>query len=111
MNACNCATQLSSPNLQAHIEHFACDEFQWTKTSDPGHDWLPERDIAGAPQEEVAIYLIDTLLFKKSQGELECFIITCLDTTTNLLPIVHIFNKSSNHIAVKFEQTWLAHYL
>ncbi len=34
----------------------------------------------------------------------------CTDTTTNLVEIARIFEKSSNHIAACFEHTWLSQY-
>ncbi len=36
--------------------------------------------------------------------------LTAIDTVTNLIEIVRIDNKESDHIARKFAQCWLTHY-
>ncbi len=93
-----------------HIDHFACDECQQAKSSGPGHGLLPNQDIAGAPWEEVAVDLIGPWPVATPHDTVEFFALTCIDTTTNLVEIAHIFKKSSDHVATPFEHTWLSRY-
>ncbi len=93
-----------------HIERFACDECQRAKPSGPGHGLLPDRDIAGAPWEEVAVDLIGPWTTSTPHGSVDFFALTCIDTTTNLVELTQVFEKSSDHITTRFEQTWLSRY-
>ncbi len=43
-------------------------------------------------------------------GTVEVFALTCIDTTTNLVKVAQIFEKSSYHDATLFEHTWLSQY-
>jgi hypothetical protein len=36
--------------------------------------------------------------------------LTCIDTASNLVELVRIYNKTASHIRDKFAQTWLCHY-
>ena len=63
-----------------------------------------------APWYEVAVDLIGPWQAKTEHFEGEFFALTCIDTTTNLSELVRITTKSSDNIARKFEQTWLARY-
>ncbi len=92
------------------MEHFACDKCQQAKPSGLCHGLLPDGDIAGGPWEEVAVELIGPWPASTSHGTVEFFALTCIDTTTNLVEIAQIFEKSSNHVAICFEHTWLPQY-
>ena len=98
------------PHLRMHIERFACDICQRVKPSGPGHGLLPDRDIAGAPWEEVAVDLIGPWPASTPHGTVEFFALTCIDTTTNLVEVARIFDKTSDHVATRFEHTWLSRY-
>ncbi len=41
---------------------------------------------------------------------MEFFALTCIFTTTNLVEVAHIFDKTSDHVATRFEHTWLSRY-
>ena len=98
------------PNLHMHIECFDCDKCQHAKPSGPGHGLLPDQDIAGAPWEEVAFNLIDPWPASIPHGPVEFFALNCIGTTTNLVKIARICDKTSNHVATNFEHTWLSWY-
>ncbi len=93
------------PHHCMHIECFVFNECQHAKPSGPGHSLLPEQDVAGAPWEEVAVNFIGPWPASSPHGIVEFFAFTCIDTTTNLVKIAQIFEKSSNHIATCFEYT------
>ncbi len=97
--------QYHHPHLQMHIERFACDECQQAKPSGPGHGLLPNQDIAGFPWDEVAVNLIGSWPVSMPHGTVEFFTLTCINTTTNLVKISQIFEKSSDHVATCFEHT------
>ncbi len=97
--------QYHHPHLWMHIEHFARDKCQQAKPYSPGHGSLPNRDIAGAPWEEVAVDLIGPWPASTPYGTVEFFALMCIDTTTNLVKIAQIFEKSSNRVATCFEHT------
>ncbi len=63
-----------------------------------------------APWYEVAVNLIGLWTAKTDQFNGEFDALTCIDTTTNLIELALIDNKSSDAIARKFENTWLAWY-
>ncbi len=50
--------QYHHQHQRMHIERFACDKCQQANPSGPSNGFLPDRDIAGAPWEEVAVNLI-----------------------------------------------------
>ncbi len=83
---------------------------QQAKPSGPGHGLLPGQDIAGAPWEEIAVDLIGPWSASTPHGTVGFFALTCIDTITNLVKIAQIFEKSSYHVATRFEHTWLSQY-
>ncbi len=91
-----------------HIECFVRDEYQHAKPSGPGHGLLPDWDIAVAPWEEIVVDLIGPWPASTPHGIVAFFALTCIDTTTNLVKIEQILEKSSNHIATHFAHTWLS---
>ena len=68
---------------------------------------LPEREVRIAPWEEVAIDLIGPWKVKVNNKPCEFSALTCIDTASNLVELVRIDNKTSEHIRDKFGQTWL----
>ncbi len=56
----------------------------------------------------VAVDLIGPWSAKSEHFNDEFYALTCIDTTTNLVKVVHTNTKSSDVIARKFENTWLA---
>ncbi len=53
------------------------------------------------------IDLINPWLASTPHVIVELFALTCIYTTTNIVKIAWIFNKSSNHVATCFEHNWL----
>ncbi len=102
--------QYHHPHLRMHIEHFACNVCLRAKPSGPGHGLLPNCVIAGALWEEIAVDLIGPSPVSMPHGPAEFFALTCNDTTTNLVEVARIVEKSSNHVATCFEHTWLSRY-
>ncbi len=71
---------------------------------------LPEHDLTNMPWYKVAINLIGLWTAKTEHFNGEFYVLTSIDTTTNLVELVCIDTKSSDDIARKFENTWLARY-
>jgi hypothetical protein len=73
---------------------------------------LPPRNALLLQWSEVAVDLIGP--WKKitvATQAIEFRALTCIDTVTNLAEISRINNKSSEYIAMKFENDWLDRYL
>ncbi len=71
---------------------------------------LPEHDLTNMPWYKVAINLIGLWTAKTEHFNGEFYVLTSIDTTTNLVELVCIDTKSSDDISRKFENTWLARY-
>lgn len=63
-----------------------------------------------APWEECAVDLIGPWQINVRGKTVEFNALTCIDTASNLVELIRIDNKSSPHIAHKFQQSWLARY-
>ena len=72
---------------------------------------LPEQDIATVPWAEVAVDLIGPWTVKiRGKTTQEVFVLTIIDTALNLVELVQIENKTSENVARRFHNTWLARY-
>ncbi len=69
---------------------------------------LSDRDLTNTLWYEVAVDLIGLWTAKTEHFNGEFYALTCIDTTTNLVELARIDTKSSDAIARKFENTWLA---
>ena len=69
-----------------------------------------EREMWTEPFEEVAVDLIGPWKIKLNKEEYEFNALTSIDTVTNLVEIVRINRKTSQHIRDKCAQSWLARY-
>ncbi len=96
--------------LRSAIDQFHCQDCQRHKLSGKGYGLLPEREVRIAPWEEVAIDLIGPWKVKVGNKLVEFNALTCIDTASNLVELVRIDNKTSDHIRDKFSQTWLCRY-
>jgi len=103
-------TRYYHPELRRYIDKHVCDTCQRHKLEGPGYGLLPQRDLKEQPFEEVAVDLIGPWSIEVANEKLTFNALTCIDTVTNLVELVRIDNKSSQHIRNKFEQTWLARY-
>ncbi len=83
---------------------------QQAKPNGPSHSLLPSRDISGAPWEEVAVDLIGPWHASSPYDDVEFFDLTYIDTTTNLIKLTRIIEKSDNNIATYLEHIWLSWY-
>jgi transposase InsO family protein len=88
----------------------SCDSCQRNKNPGPGQGHLPPRQDVGLPWEEVAVDLIGPWKIAVPDGIVEFFALTMIDTTTTLSEIVRIENKTSQHVAMHFENSWIARY-
>ena len=96
--------------LRYHIERFNCEHCQRHKLPGKGYGLLPERELRIAPWEEVAIDLIGPWHFKVNGRQVEFQALTCIDTASNLVELIRIDNKTSDHVRNKFSQCWLSRY-
>ena len=71
---------------------------------------MPERELRSEPFEEVAVDLIGPWKISISGKTYEFNALTSIDTVTALVEIVQIENKTAEHVARKFAQSWLARY-
>ena len=95
------------PKLQYTIDRFKCSHCQKHKLSGHGYGLLPECKVRIAPWEEVAIDLIGPWTVKVNGRNLEFNALTCINTASNLVELVHVDNKMSLHIRNRFMQSWL----
>jgi transposase InsO family protein len=98
------------PQLRRQIDAFRCEHCQRYKLTGKGYGLLPERQVRIAPWEEVAIDLIGPWTVQVNGRPCEFSALTCIDTASNLVELVRIDNKTSDHIRDKFAQTWLCRY-
>lgn len=101
------------PNLHDAIEAYirTCDACQRYKEPGRIHGEAPARLEEADPWSEVAVDLIGPWTVQVGQRTLTVFALTSIDMATTLSEIVRIEDKTSEHIAQKFEQSWwLARY-
>ena len=97
-------------DLRRHIDKFHCEHCQRNKLDGKGYGLLPEREIKSMPFNECAVDLIGPWIVQVHGKPYEFNALTAIDTVTNLVELVRIDNKSSEHVTRKFAQLWLARY-
>jgi hypothetical protein len=97
-------------NFRRFIDSYNCDFCQKHKLDGKGYGLLPEREVRSIPFEECAVDLIGPWEIVFRGETLEFNALTVIDTVTNLVELVRIRNKTSQHIASKFAQCWLSRY-
>jgi hypothetical protein len=60
-----------------------------------------------APWEEVAINLIGHWKVKLNSQQVEFNALACIDTTSKIVKLINVDNKTAKHIHDKFMQSWL----
>ena len=82
---------------------------QQHKQSGKGYGCHAPRLARLAPWTEVAVDLIDPWKYYKEETEIENTFnaLTCIDTVTKIVEIIHIRCKNSSHIAQQFANCWL----
>ena len=98
------------PNMRRYIDNFACEDCQKHKLDGKGYGLLPMRDLKEQPFEEVAVDLIGPWKVQVRGKPYEFNALTAIDTVTNLVEIVRIDKKTSEHITARFAQSWMARY-
>ncbi len=91
-----------------HIDRLKCKDCQKYKLAGHGYGLLPKREVWIAPWEEVAINLIGPWKVKVNGWLVEFNALTC--SVSNLVKLIHIDQKSAEHICEKFTQNWLSIY-
>ena len=94
-------------NLVSH-----CDACQRYKQPQNQYGELPERVVDGIPWNTVAVDTIGpwTLRTPWSNGELKFHALTIIDQVTNYCEIIRIDHMTAAHVAMQFENHWLARY-
>ena len=100
------------PTLNARVEHIVSigEACKRTKLPGAGSGELHPRNALLLPWSEVAVNVIGTWKITVTAQAIEFRALTCVDTVTNLPEISRINNKTSEYIAMKFENDWLAQY-
>jgi hypothetical protein len=96
--------------LRYHIDKLKCKDCQKHKLASRGYGLLPKGELRIAPWEEVAINLIGPWTVKVNGQQVECNVLTCIDTASNLVKLIWVDNKTAKHICDKFTQSWLCRY-
>jgi hypothetical protein len=90
------------PKLRYYIEKLKCKDCQKYKLAGHHYGLLPKREVWIAPWEEVAINMIGPWKVKVNGGQVEFSELTCIDTALNLVELIHVDNKTAEHIRDKF---------
>ena len=69
---------------------------------------MPPRNARLMPWDEVAVDLIGPWKVNADGIELIFKALTCIDPVTNLVEIIRINNKTSQHVAEQFSNCWLS---
>ena len=98
-------------NLKNKILDLKCDICQQHKVGERGFGKLPPREVRAAPWEQVDVDLIGPWTIQTATGKsYEFSALTSIDRVTGLPEIIRIDNKTSYHVANKFEESWLSRY-
>ena len=87
----------------------SCDTCQRYKST-RGYGHTAPREAGVAPWHEVAVDLIGPWELTIGDQTVSFMALTIIDTTTNLTELVRLQNKTSAHVALQFENTWLSRY-
>ena len=100
------------PRMNAKVETFVktCDTCQKYKKRNKIYGEAPARIEDSLPWETVAVDLVGPWPITVRGHLLYVHALTVIDMATTLYEIVRIESKTSDHIANKFEETWLARY-
>ena len=87
----------------------ACD-CQKDKPISRGYGHLPPRTATMIPFQTVCVDLIGPWKIDVNHQEIIFNALTIIDPDTNLADATRIINKTSRHVAMHFENTWLSRY-
>jgi len=91
-------TRYYHPQLRHEVNNFACDACQKYKLSGTGYGLLPPRESHVQPFYEVAVDLIGPWKMTIGNNEYEFNALTSIDTATNLVEMICIDEKTSEHV-------------
>ena len=98
------------PMLKSLCEQYRCEVCQKNKLLGAGYGELPQREAPLVPWSEVAVDLIGPWKIDINGQEVEFSALTSIDMVTNLVELIRIENRTSNHVAQQFENSWLSRY-
>ena len=103
---------LYNPDLRTKVADLVskCDSCQRAKILPCGYGRLAPREVDAHPWRKVAVDLIGPWTLKVGDQRADFMALTIIDVVTNLVELVRIDNKSSAHVAMHFENTWLLQY-
>jgi hypothetical protein len=99
-----------NPEMRRYIDNYKCADCQHHKLDGKGYGLLPERELKEQPFEEVAVDLIGPWKVQVRGKPYEFNALTSIDPVTNLVELIRIDHKTSQHITSKFAQSWMARY-
>ncbi len=97
-------------DLRRRIDQLQCEHCQRNKLDGKGYRLLPEREIQTMPFNECAVDLIGLWVVQVNSKLYKFNALTAINTVSNLVELVRIENKTSEHIARLYAQLWLARY-
>ena len=80
--------------LRSLIDKFHCEHCQRNKLNGRGYGLLPEREVCAIPFEECAADLIGPWIVQVRGKPYKFFVLTAIDTVTNLVEIVRLDDKT-----------------
>ena len=99
------------PKLRRKIENFHCNACQKIKVDTRNYGLLPARDVRAATWEQVDVDLIGPWTVQTRTGQIyEFSALTSIDRVTGLAELIRVDNKTSDHVAGKFMESWLSRY-
>ena len=98
------------PELHKYIDNYACSVCQKHKLDGKGYGLLPMWALKKEPFEEVTVDLIGPWAVQVRGKPYEFNALTAIDTVTNLVEIVRVNRKTSEHITTRFAQSWMIIY-
>jgi transposase InsO family protein len=88
----------------------SCDTCQRLKLVGQGHGHIAPREAERMPWRQIAVDLVGPWTLRVGPQEMTSTALTIIDMVTNLVKVVRLNNKSSVHVALQFENMWLACY-
>jgi hypothetical protein len=100
------------PQLRQRVESVIgpCRHCQQYKNVLRGHGQTASREAGLLPWTQVAVDLIGPWDLEIGGETIRFHALTIIDLVTNLVEIVRLDNKTSDHVAMHFVNTWLARY-
>ena len=95
----------------------ACEKFiypdncyRW-KHLGQGHGHLPPKNALVVPWDEVAVDLVGPWKIEATNGrEFEFNALNCIDPVSNLVELIRINKKTTEHVGKQFKNAWLSRY-